>query len=89
MRDTLKTLAGIQEQVTHARQLAFATKDKEASRILHQLADELDRYVKRALFAKGDLTDPHADPNRDATNTDRLLTCFAPGLSLFQFVTDR
>jgi hypothetical protein len=51
MADSLKTLAGIQDQVAKARRLALKTKDKEASRILYQLADDLDRYVKRALFA--------------------------------------
>jgi hypothetical protein len=67
MADTLQTLAGIQDQVAKARRLALETKDKEASDILYALADNLDRYVKRALFAMGDLTDPHADPDRDAT----------------------
>jgi hypothetical protein len=51
MADSLKTLAGIQDQVAKARRLALETKDKEASRILYQLADDLDQYIKRALFA--------------------------------------
>jgi hypothetical protein len=67
MADTLKTLAGIQDQVAKARRLALETNDEEASDILYALADNLDRYVKRALFAMGDLTDPHAAPDRDAT----------------------
>jgi uncharacterized protein (DUF2336 family) len=67
MADTLKTLAGIQDQVAKTRRLARETKDREAAEIVYNLADNLDRYVKRALFAMGDLTDPHADPNRAAT----------------------
>jgi hypothetical protein len=66
MADSLKTLAGIQDQVAKARRLALETKDKEASRILYQLADDLDRYVKRALFGMGDPAAPHSDPDRDA-----------------------
>jgi hypothetical protein len=67
MADTLKTLAGIQDQVAKARRLALETKDKEASDILYALADNLDGYLKRALFAMGDPTNPRADLDRDAT----------------------
>jgi hypothetical protein len=67
MADSLKTLAGIQDQAANARRLALETKDKEASEILFQLADNLDRYVKRTLFAMRDQTDPRANPDRDAT----------------------
>jgi hypothetical protein len=43
MADSLKTLAGIQDQVAKTRRLALETKDKEASGILYQLADEPGR----------------------------------------------
>jgi hypothetical protein len=54
MVDSLKTLAGILEQVANCRRWAIEVKDAETAETLSRLADDLERYVRRTVFPSDD-----------------------------------
>jgi hypothetical protein len=57
--------------VAKAGRLALETKDKEASRILYQLADDLDRYIRPRSLCHGATggTGANTAKAEDATKT--------------------
>jgi hypothetical protein len=49
MADTLKTLAGILDQIERCRRLAGNVRSTETASKLRQIADELEHYVRSSL----------------------------------------